>query len=68
MKLHELTIDPPAQKEGAMSHLSQGGTVTFMENGVRKVLSMDEYFKSKGIHSVTRRETRVDDHLGAVGE
>ena len=66
MKLSELVIDPPPAIAEEELAINQGGTVTFMENGVRKVLSMEEYFKSKGIHSV--REKRVDDHLGAVGD
>ena len=60
MKLSELTIDPPTK-------VAQGGTVTFMEHGVRKVFSMDEYFNRKNLPPL-KREPRVDDHLGAVGE
>ena len=65
MKLHELALDPPPLNEKEeTSTLSQGGTISIMEHGVRKVYSMDEYFKSKGLPPL--RRARVDDHLGAV--
>ena len=64
MKLHELNIDPPSLSKEEKS-LSNGGTISIMEKGVRKVYSMDEYFKSKGLSTI-RRAARVDDHLGAV--
>ena len=63
MKLHELALDPPPLTEEKTT-LSQGGTISIMEHGVRKVYSMDEYFKSKGLPPL--RQARVDDHLGAV--
>ena len=65
MKLHELTIDPLPEVE--KDTITQGGTISITSGGVRKVYSMDEYFKQKALNS-QHREQSVDDHLGAVGD